>query len=37
VDIAAEMDRTKGAVAALLFRGLNKLRELMNAKDESAP
>jgi RNA polymerase sigma-70 factor (ECF subfamily) len=34
LDIAAEMDRTKGAVAALLFRGLNKLRELLGENDE---
>src|SRR5437773_1176713 len=32
-DIAAEMGRTKGAVAALLFRGLKKLRELLTEKD----
>ena len=33
LDIAAEMRRSKGAVAALLFRGLNKLRELLKEKD----
>jgi RNA polymerase sigma-70 factor (ECF subfamily) len=32
-DIAEEMDRTKGAVAALLFRGLRKLRELLEVED----
>jgi RNA polymerase sigma-70 factor (ECF subfamily) len=33
-DIAEQMDRTKGSVAALLFRGLKKLRELMRLDDE---
>jgi RNA polymerase sigma-70 factor (ECF subfamily) len=33
-DIAHQMDRTKGAVAALLFRGLKKLRELLREEDE---
>jgi RNA polymerase sigma-70 factor (ECF subfamily) len=32
LEIAAEMGRTKGAVAALLFRGLNKLRELLGSE-----
>ena len=35
VDIAAEMGRTKGAVAALLFRGLKKLRELLSENDSA--
>jgi RNA polymerase sigma-70 factor (ECF subfamily) len=34
VEIATEMGRSKGAVAALLFRGLNKLRELLSEKAE---
>jgi len=29
LEIATEMSRTKGAVAALLFRGLSRLRELL--------
>ena len=29
-EAARRLDRTKGAVAALLFRGLKKLRELLN-------
>ena len=33
-DVAAQMDRTKGAVAALLFRALQKLREQLRARDE---
>lgn len=33
-DIAVDMDRTKGAVAALLFRGLKKLRERLCFEDE---
>jgi RNA polymerase sigma-70 factor (ECF subfamily) len=28
-DVAAQLDRTKGATAALLFRGLKKLRQLL--------
>jgi RNA polymerase sigma-70 factor (ECF subfamily) len=35
-DVAAEMGRTKGAVAALLFRGLRELRELLREKSEGA-
>ena len=33
-DIAGQMDRSKGAVAALLFRGLQKLRELLRVENE---
>lgn len=29
-DVAAQLDRTKGATAALLFRGLKKLRQLLD-------
>ncbi len=34
-EIANEMNRTKGAAAALLFRGLKNLRQYMNESDES--
>ena len=37
VEIAAEMGRNKGAVAALLFRGLKRLRELMSEKRNCTP
>jgi RNA polymerase sigma-70 factor (ECF subfamily) len=33
-EVAAQLDRTKGATAALLFRGLKKLRQLL--EDEGA-
>src|SRR5262249_29180415 len=32
-DVAERMDRSKGAVAQLLFRGLGKLRELMKGSE----
>jgi RNA polymerase sigma-70 factor, ECF subfamily len=34
-EVAAQLDRTKGATAALLFRGLKKLRQLLEAEGES--
>jgi RNA polymerase sigma-70 factor (ECF subfamily) len=34
-DVARHLDRSKGAAAALLFRGLKKLRELMTDADGS--
>jgi RNA polymerase sigma-70 factor (ECF subfamily) len=37
LDIAAQMRRSKGAVAALLFRGLNKLRELLSEEGNCTP
>lgn len=36
-DIAEQMGRSKGAVAALLFRGLRKLREMLGATSEVRP
>jgi DNA-directed RNA polymerase specialized sigma24 family protein len=33
-DVSEQLGRSKGAVAALLFRGLKKLRELLKTEDE---
>ncbi|HEV8058852.1 MAG TPA: sigma-70 family RNA polymerase sigma factor [Gemmataceae bacterium] len=33
-EVAAQLDRTKGATAALLFRGLKKLRQLLDDESE---
>jgi RNA polymerase sigma-70 factor (ECF subfamily) len=35
--VASQLGRTKGAVAQLLFRGLNKLRELLGDEREGGP
>jgi RNA polymerase sigma-70 factor, ECF subfamily len=34
-EVAAQLERTKGATAALLFRGLKKLRQLLEGHGES--
>jgi RNA polymerase sigma-70 factor (ECF subfamily) len=34
IEVAQQLDRSKGAVAALLFRGLKKLRELLQPHDQ---
>jgi RNA polymerase sigma-70 factor, ECF subfamily len=34
-EVAAQLDRTRGATAALLFRGLKKLRQLLDRGDET--
>ena len=36
-EIAAQLGRTKGAVAQLLFRGLTRLRELLSDEREGGP
>jgi RNA polymerase sigma-70 factor (ECF subfamily) len=36
-EVAVQLGRTKGAVAQLLFRGLNKLRELLGDEREGGP
>ena len=34
-EVAQQMGRSKGAVAALLFRGLKKLREFLQDREDS--
>jgi RNA polymerase sigma-70 factor (ECF subfamily) len=36
-EVAAQLGRSKGAVAQLLFRGLNRLRELLDDEREDGP
>jgi RNA polymerase sigma-70 factor (ECF subfamily) len=36
-DVAAQMDRSKSAIAGLLHRGMTRLRDLLNGHDPSPP